>query len=187
MLQTTGDAITVATSYVSIDLKGFELAGAQIPSSTSYGIRAYGQSDITIRNGSLRGFYNAISLDGAVNTSRNHLVENLRIYYAQYNVPRVSGQTSIVRSNEIGLGGTTSQGSSPTITGIAVFGSRNVVEKNEIAGWVTGSSSVGILVNPSSNTQIHQNRILEAGNWISMLARARGPRDRELDHRAIRN
>lgn len=167
MLQTTGDAITVAASYVSIDLKGFELAGAQIPSSTSYGIRSYGQTDITIRNGSLRGFCNAVSLDGAVGASRNHLVENLRIFNALYNGIRVSGQTSIVRSNEIlGLGGTTSQGSSPTITGIAVFGNRNVVERNEIASWVAGSSSVGILINPSLNTQIHQNRVLEAGTGI---------------------
>lgn len=167
MLQTTGDAITVAASYVSIDLKGFELAGAQIPSSTSYGIRAVGQTDITIRNGTLRGFYTAVSLEGSVGASRNHLVENLRVHYALYSGLRVSGQTSIVRSNEIlGLGGTTAQGSSPTITGIAVFGNRNVVEKNVITGFPSGGSSIGIIVNPSSNTHIDANHVMEAGTGI---------------------
>lgn len=168
---TSGEAITVAAGSVTIDLQGYEIAGTGSPSSTAAGIRSWAQSDVTVRNGTIRGFMYGVVLDGPSGgaSSRNAVVEGLRIVNATYTGIRVTSQNASVSRNQvIQTGGTTMQGSSPTFAGIVVFGSRIVVEKNEIAGFaaISGTSSVGILTNPGTNVLLERNRIFDARTGI---------------------
>ncbi len=77
---TSGDMITVATNNVTIDMNGFKLGGLAAGAGTSAnGIRAIDRRNITIRNGSIRGFFRGILLQGDVATSSGHLLEDLRL------------------------------------------------------------------------------------------------------------
>lgn len=169
--QTSGDAITVASGYVTIDLQGYEIAGTGALSGTAHGIRSWAQTDVTVRNGTIRGFFTGVSLEGAFSggTPRNLAVEDLRVIGSAYTGIRVTGQNcSIARNKVLQIGGSTTVGSYPTFTGIFVYGSNNVIEKNDVAGFVTtsGSANLGILVNPSSNSLIEGNRIIGATTAI---------------------
>lgn len=168
--QTNGDAITVDANYVTLDLGGYDLSGSGIASSTAYGIHAYAQTDVTVRNGNVRGFLVGVGLEGQLNplTSKNHIVEDLRILNCFSVGIRVYGQNNVVRRNQlIGIGGSTATGTS-SVVAIGAYGTRNVVERNEVLGWATGAAAAyyGVMLNPSSNTLVEGNRIVEATTAI---------------------
>lgn len=52
-MSTSGNAITVATNDVTIDMQGFELTGV---SPAQRGIQGFSNTNLTIRNGTIRGF-----------------------------------------------------------------------------------------------------------------------------------
>src|SRR5450759_953036 len=75
---TSGNAIDIQTSNVVLDLNGFKLGGlAAGPGTSAFGIHAFDRQNITIRNGTIRGFRQAIVLDDS-GTSEGHLVEDIR-------------------------------------------------------------------------------------------------------------
>ena len=79
-----GNAITIETGNVTLDLKGWNLGGQAAGKATrTIGIYAFNRRNITIRNGTIRGFYKGIHLDAhfPYTNSGNHLVENLRLYH----------------------------------------------------------------------------------------------------------
>jgi hypothetical protein len=70
----SGSAISIETNNVVIDLNGYKLGGAGAGISTSAkGISATSRSNITIRNGIIRGFHYGISLTGG----SGDLIENM--------------------------------------------------------------------------------------------------------------
>jgi parallel beta-helix repeat protein len=72
---TTGNAITINADYVVLDLNNFKLGGgAAGPGSAAFGVSSDGRSNVTVRNGNIRGFRWGIALEGA--GASNLLVEN---------------------------------------------------------------------------------------------------------------
>src|SRR5262245_47728812 len=60
---TSGTAITIDANNVVLDLNGFKLGGlAAGPGTLAFGIRAVNRANITIKNGTVRGFFYGISL-----------------------------------------------------------------------------------------------------------------------------
>src|SRR5262245_55252905 len=76
---TSGNAIDVQTSNVTIDLNGFKLGGLAAGFGTSAnGIHANQRQNITIRNGIVRGFRAGVFLeDSSFTVSQGHVVEDL--------------------------------------------------------------------------------------------------------------
>ena len=75
---TSGLAIDIQTNNVTIDLNGWKLGGLAAGAGTgTVGIFAWARKNITIRNGTIRGFYRGILLnDGSPYTaSQGHLIE----------------------------------------------------------------------------------------------------------------
>src|SRR5262249_8374258 len=58
----TGAAISVEADGVVLDLDGHVLDGSLAPNA--FGVRAVGRRELTIRNGTLRGFRRAVSIEG---------------------------------------------------------------------------------------------------------------------------
>ncbi len=94
----------IQTDNVSIDLNGFKLGGLGGGSATAaVGIFGEDRSNITIRNGSIRGFLYGISLIKDTGTSSGHLIEdvladgnrNIGILVAGATGIRASGSTGI--------------------------------------------------------------------------------------------
>ena len=101
----TGGAITVIANNVSIDLNGHALVGLAPMSTTSaFGIYAVNRQNITIRNGSIRGFQTAIYLldSSTSNTaSQRHLIEDIRVSKNKEYGIFVWGSDNIVQHNQV--------------------------------------------------------------------------------------
>lgn len=162
----SASGVLIYSGSVTLDLGGFTIAGA--PSSTSgAGIYAYEQSSITIRNGVVRGFDRGIDLNGVVGgSSRNHLVENVKVTYSQWTGIHVTGRNSIVRRCQIvTAGGTTLHGTNPLISGILLEGSELHVLDNDVLDF-SGTYRIGISLNPAYNTLVEGNRISDTNYGI---------------------
>src|SRR5262245_46944859 len=73
-----GAAIDIQTNNVVLDLNAFKLGGlAAGPSTQAAGIRAVNRQNITIKNGTIRGFVQGILLDDS-GGSKGHIVEDIR-------------------------------------------------------------------------------------------------------------
>jgi hypothetical protein len=70
-----GNAITVTSDDVTLDLMGFSLTNSYAPGST-IGIDMYGRSNVEVRNGTVRGFFYGVR-EGSM-SGNNHRVLNLR-------------------------------------------------------------------------------------------------------------
>jgi hypothetical protein len=174
---TTGAAITVATNNVVIDLNGFKVGGLWAgPSTQAIGIYANQRQNITIRNGTVRGFLKAIVLNdiSPYTTSQAHLIEDIRADMNTYEGLEVSGRGNLVRNNNVvDTGGSTAAGY-VNAYGIIVQGSgakvmgNNVFETAETGG---GASSVGVKVNEGPGSVVEDNRI---GNQVMGVGTSTG-------------
>ena len=110
---TTGNAITVNSDFVVIDLNNFKLGGGSAGLSTdAVGIFANNHRNITIRNGNIRGFRFGIELVGS--TGGGHLVENNVLDGNTQNAATVNGDTIVFRNNIVANTGGSSSSAAPT-------------------------------------------------------------------------
>jgi Periplasmic copper-binding protein (NosD) len=125
----SGAAITIATSYVTLDLDGFYLFGG---GPNSIGIAVTDQVDITIKNGGLVGFNTAVLLQGSPNYG--HHVQDLNISGCANGISLGTGNQSIVERNQISNG-----------TGIGIYaqGFGDRIKNNDISSFRIGIRSFG--------------------------------------------
>ncbi len=164
---TSGDMITVATNNVTIDMNGFKLGGLAAGAGTNAnGIFALNRRNITIRNGSIRGFLRGIFLDRIVETSSGHLLEDLRLDGNRRFGARVHGTGNIIRNNLVVYTG-------PSDNSISAFGlyiidsNDSVVEGNVISSVSGTSESEGIRVQESSLIEVRNNTVLRTEDATS--------------------
>jgi hypothetical protein len=104
----TGNAITVNTHNVTIDLNGHYLTCTAGSSNTATGIFANNKADIRVRNGEIVGFNRGIGFDypgSGTNFNFGHAIDVVGFYNNQYGVWLHQSLGSIVR-NCIFIGGT---------------------------------------------------------------------------------
>ncbi len=157
---TSGDMITVATNNVTIDMNGFKLGGLAAGIGTfANGIFALNRRNITIRNGSIRGFLIGIHLDGGEVNSSGHLLEDLRLDCNTSIGAQVEGTGNIIRNNQVVNTG-------PGDISITAFGlwivnsNASVVEGNVISSVSESSITEGITVQSSSLIEVRNNTVL---------------------------
>ncbi|HEY0660075.1 MAG TPA: right-handed parallel beta-helix repeat-containing protein [Lysobacter sp.] len=96
---TSGAAITVATSNVTIDCNDFKVGGlAAGPTTWTYGVLAENRMNVTVRHCNVRGFYIGVSLEGS---GGGHLIEDNRLDQNAYGGIYVSGDNSLVQRNRV--------------------------------------------------------------------------------------
>lgn len=137
MLQ--GIAVWIKADNVVLDLNGFILDGlADRGTTTAIGVFAGGQQNVTVRNGTVRGFYNAISIVGS-----NTTIEGIRADRNTFVGISVTGDGTVVRGNQIiATGGTgiSVQGLFP-VRGIQVSGPAPRVLNNDVTGIPNGPNA----------------------------------------------
>jgi len=162
-LETTNEsAITISADNVTINLNGWTLDGSSSGNTTeSYGIFAYQRKNITIRNGTIRGYLSGILLsdESPYTTSQGHLIEDIR---SDKNTMRgivVAGRDYIVRRNHIiDTGGSSEVG---FIVGIFLVGPSGHVLNNDISK-TTGDSvneARALHLSEAHGTLVEGNRI----------------------------
>lgn len=140
----SGNAIDIQTNNVVLDLNGFKLGGLSAGLGTNtFGIYALERQNITIKNGTIRGFRQGIVLDGSF-ASQGHIVEDIRADQNTQVGIHVGGSGNIVRNNQVvATGGTTSFGPNADVFGIYVTGNSPRVINNDVIDTVATGAAVG--------------------------------------------
>jgi hypothetical protein len=157
----SGAAITIAADDVVLDLGGRILDGSAAgPATEAVGIGALGRSNLTIRNGIVRGFLAGIQLtdDG---TSHGHVIEEVT---AERNTSRgieAEGAGLRISGNHVQLTGGSTSALGDRAYGILLRAPESVVLDNEVTGTTgSGRSFVyGIWATGSNGTTIEDNRV----------------------------
>jgi hypothetical protein len=169
---TSGFAIDIQTNNVVLDLNGFKLGGlAAGPGTVAIGIRATNRQNITIKNGTIRGFWYGIYLDDA-GASQGHVVEDIRADQNTAVGIAVGGAGTIIRNNQVvATGGTTTGGASASAFGIAVIGTGPRVLNNDVIKTVKQGSGAacGIQIQATGSLVVN-NRITVADQGIDFTS-----------------
>ena len=165
---TSGVAIDIQTSNVVLDLNAFKLGGlAGGPATTAIGIHALNRQNITIKNGTVRGFLRGIQLETS-GTSQGHVVEDIRADQNTFVGIEVAGAGNIVRNNQVvATGGTTVFGADIGAAGIFVVGTGPRVLNNDVIKTVKQGSgtATGIFLSLTAVLAVN-NRITEADRGL---------------------
>lgn len=159
---TSGNAIHIQADNVVIDLNGWMLDGLSAGLATStYGIFGMLHKNITVRNGTVRGFRSGIDLRSAdLDLLTGHLIENIRAEENTKSGIRVDGNGNIVRhSQALGTGGSTEVGQ---VVGIAIQGSGGRALDNDIistAAVGNGGLAYGLFLWRAGGAVVEGNRI----------------------------
>jgi parallel beta-helix repeat protein len=158
---TSGAAIYINASSVTLDLNGHKLGGLGAgPTTQAVGIYATDRKNITIRNGSIRGFYFGIYVSDNGHSSGN-LVEQIRADGNTHTALFVVGTGSIVRNNQVvNTGGSTANPAHPF--GVQAAGAGIRVLENDIidtSGTGSNTGSFGVDVDFASGGVVRGNRI----------------------------
>jgi hypothetical protein len=160
---TSGGAITIATNNVVLDLNGFKLGNLAAGKGTSaYGINAEGRKNLTIRNGTVRGFYMGVYFYDIApyTTSQGHLIEEIRADMNTAVGIQVRGRSSIIRNNQVIDTGGSTFWAHPI--GIQARGPGNWVFDNEVYETKeqgSGGEAKGISIYEGAGTVVDNNRI----------------------------
>ena len=163
---TSGHAIEINANNVTIDLNGFRLKGRNGASTEANGIYADQRQNITIKNGIVQGFKNAIYLRDGIphTTSKNHRIEGVLVQHSSVSGIQVFGYGSIVRGNRvINLGRNGTCGA----YGISVAGPSTRVVDNDVSDARSGQcQATGILMKYADGGVIRDNRVdgVSSGN-----------------------
>ena len=166
---TSGNAIDIQTNNVVLDLNGFKLGGLAAGRGTlTNGIHALNRQNLTIKNGTIRGFLRGILLDDT-SASQGHVVEDIRADQNTQIGIEVQGSGTIVRNNQVvATGGSTVFGANADAFGIRVIDAGPRVLNNDVIHTVkqgTGISRRILLQNATDGLAVN-NRITEADRGI---------------------
>ena len=160
----SGNAITIDTNNVIIDMNGYKLGGLAAGDGTeTNGIYAFQRKNITIRNGVIRGFYRGVYLHagGAYSTSQGHVVTDILADQNTHIGISVQGTGNTVRSNTVvDTGGSTV---SFQANSIIVNGPSNDILDNKVSTTTgTGTSAaIGLNIASADYSIVMNNRVNE--------------------------
>ena len=163
MSTASGNAIQINAGNVVLDLNGYTIGGSQAGAGTNaYGIYAYQRKNITIRNGTVRGFNQGIWLndDSPYTTSQGHIIENIRADRNTIYGIVLYGLGNIIRNNLVVSTGGNSYNSHPH--GVLVSGSGNRVINNDVCETKengSGQNAYGIYATNASGLVVENNRV----------------------------
>ena len=170
---TSGNAIEIQTNNVVLDLNSFKLGGlAAGPGTQATGIFASNRQNLTIKNGTIRGFFRGIHLIDS-GASQGHVVEDIRADQNTFEGILVQGAGTIVRNNQVvATGGTTAFGVDADALGIAVSGTGPQVLNNAVINTVAQGTGTawGIRLVSVTGGLVVNNRITGADRGIEYAA-----------------
>jgi hypothetical protein len=156
---TGGQAINVDSNDVVLDLNGHTLDGSAAGLATeAVGIRSSGHANVTVRNGTVRGFLTGVSLQNL--GGYGLVVHQIRADHNTSTGITVTGQGVIVRGNQVlATGGSTSPLGTRTF-GIAVIGPGGAITGNLVSDSTTaGAYTYGIHAANSNGIVIEGNAV----------------------------
>ena len=166
----SGTAIRIFANNVTIDFNGYKLGNLAAGTGTNArGIYAEQRKNITIRNGTIRGFLTGIFLHDSYpySISSGHLIEDIRLDGNTQVGMSIAGSGNIMRNNQVvNTGGSTVFSGA---AGIAVYGQGARVLNNDIIDLAGGTGNIlPVRVEWADGTVVQGNRISNTtGSGIS--------------------
>jgi hypothetical protein len=158
----TGNAITIAADDVLIDLNGFTLDGTPAGTGTNAnGFFTFDRRHVTVRNGTVRGFFDGIQLGAGGPRVAGITVEGMRVDRTAVGIAvRGLGGGHVVRDNVVtNSGGSTVPGETNGV-GISVYGGADIV--NNVVTHTFGDFPVAFDVTGGLQTIVN-NRVMDSG------------------------
>ncbi len=154
---TTGNAIDVQAAAVTLDLNGFTITGSLSNSTQAIGIHSLNRRNVTMRNGTIRGFRIGISLEGA--SAINNVIQDMHI--DQQRLTGIDVQQTVrtaIRNNQVtNIGAVTIDG----VVGINIFQAKfAMVTNNTVNGVAASSADTGIAASHTEMAEIRDNTVL---------------------------
>lgn len=176
---TVGRAITIDANNVTLDLNGFKLGGLSAGAGTqTTGIYSQLRKNITIRNGTIRGFILGIFFQGSspYTTSQGHIIEDIRAEQNTNTGIAIKGRGNILRRNQvINTGGSTVYSHA---TGVVVYGPGARLLNNEVIGtFGTGGSGIGIRLLDSAGSVVDRNSVTDTSGGTPYAVLITGSHD----------
>ncbi len=171
-----GVAIDVQVNNVVIDLNGFVLGGLSAgPGTNATAIRSSGRRNLTVRNGTIRGFF--IGIDNLNANSSGHLYEDLLLDSNRVAGIRLLGEDHEVANNRIVNTGNST--ASNTATGILTVNlSNSLITGNLVSGLVFANFATGIDLGFGSAVEVTGNHVYDVNAFnFSNGIRANGLND----------
>ncbi|MDJ0613450.1 MAG: hypothetical protein QNJ29_07205 [Rhizobiaceae bacterium] len=167
---TNGSAITINTNNVTIDLNGWKLGGLAAGTGTfANGIYALDRKNITIRNGTIRGFSSAIHIDGMSDTSSGHLIEHILADSNRYIGFQLEGSNLRVLNNSI-----INTGPHDLFTvayGMFINSAPNsYIHGNTVSVVDESLQAIGLRFTGADRSVIINNRVLDLKNGSNVVA-----------------
>lgn len=172
---TAGNAITIESNNVVVDLQGYTITGNDNPDTLATGIFSENQGNIKVRNGQINGFANAVALNPGVGLvtgfPENVLVENMTVRGSRITGVTVRAVDAIIKDNTVfKIGGSTII---PESIGINLDGGNIRVINNDISQITLPASGntlvAAILILHSTYILVINNRITYAPTGIMSL------------------
>lgn len=151
----SGTMIEISADNVTLDLGGWTLDGSGAGHDTiATGISAFNRKNITVQNGTVRGFRTAIDLT----QGSGHVVTRVRAEgNTQFGIV-IKSAGSLIHDNLIlNTGGSTAGSVFEVPAGILMQSPRTQVSNNQVINTNGTSISYGIYVGPNSNGTVVQN------------------------------
>ena len=160
----SGNALEIAANNVVLDLNGHKIAGQSAGTNTlATGIAVNQHQNVTIRNGTVRGFFIGIAFyDTTPSVSQGNVIEDMRIDRNLFEGMYVNGRGCVVRSNQVVFtGGSTTLGANVPATAIYVGGSGNRVYDNDVISVIKQGTGTawGIRITNGPDNLVFENRI----------------------------
>ena len=158
-------AITIAANNVTLDLNAHRIGNlAAGTADSNFGVYAINQQNITVKNGTLRGFATAILLTDSASPpaiSQGHVVQDIRADQNRLVGIQVVGNGCIVRNNQVVATGGSTLAANESSIGISVSGSGNRVLDNDVTGTVSSGtgSAFGIQSIAAEGLVVASNRV----------------------------
>ena len=161
---TTGTAVTINVDNVVLDLGGYTLDGNGAGLGTqATGIGSPGRSNLTVRNGTVRGFANGIQLTATPGTTRGNVVQGIRADRNTVVGIGAGGVGVLIRDNLVVETGGSTSASTFRAYGISAFlAPGGIVRDNEVVGTTNAdpaSFDYGIYAANSDDVVIERNRV----------------------------
>lgn len=130
----TGYAITIDANNVVLDLNGFRLNGsASGNGALTTGIFALNRRNVTVKNGTVEGYYVGIALLGFPSLTEGYVVEDIRAVQNFGQGIEVQGRGATIRNNHVvSTGGSTAFGPNYSGAGIVARGIGARVLNNDV-------------------------------------------------------
>jgi len=177
MAAASGNAIDVQTNNVVIDLNGFTLGGLGGAGTTAVGIHALDRVNVTIKNGTVRGFLKGIYFETS-GASQGNVVDSIRADQNTLVGIQVDGTGNEVRDSQIArTGGTTTLGANADAIGILATGAGPRLIDNDVIDTTKQGTGFAVGIRFQSATVgglADTNRITNADKGIEFVAGASG-------------